>query len=255
MRGDYCSGADRVARNNVAAPGRSAGEPRCVPPGAARNEKPKRGHVDSPARPADGHRTSAPSLIRAMPRSGKGRAAPSGRSQHPIKGGRGRGAIAKASHNSSGSALGAAIAQARTKLQTTSGAAGGNLLLARLSESVHAEEETTVEQILGIVRECFAGVGSLALTELGDKVRMLANRRGLHGLHKQVKDKWGGWEAFVQANAAAHYSILHGVVHARPSPGELEVASLPAEMAVQSRTAEPATSRDVNALSLEGAAL
>ena len=32
-------------------------------------------------------------------------------------------------------------AQARTKLQTTAGAAGGDLLLARLSESVHAEEE------------------------------------------------------------------------------------------------------------------
>ena len=133
-----------------------------------------------------------------MPKNNKGRGAPP-----PKKGpARGRGgAIHKASHNSSSGALGAAIAAARSQLQQGSG--GGSLHLARLSQSEKQEEETTVETILALVRECVNDAdGGLALSALGDGVRALGNRRGHFGIHKTVKDKWGHWEQFLRQHAS-----------------------------------------------------
>ena len=177
-----------------------------------------------------------------------------GRDSHHSRGRGGvrSGGIVKNSHNSSSEALGRAIAAART----AHGGAGasGSLHLAFLSENACEEEETTVEQLLDLVRECAVDAGSagMALTALGDRVRNLAVRRGLHSLHKQVKDKWGGLEAFIRAHAARELIVAAGVVRACPPPPAA------GEMAVEphARTAEAApTSGDVNALSLDAAAL
>ena len=155
--------------------------------------------------------------------------------------------IAKASHNSSSSALGAAIAAARTKHSTTA-AASSNLHLAALAEDAVAEEETTADQILELVRECIRNSDgdSVPLGTLGDKVRALAVRRGHHGIHKQVKEKFGGWEAFLRSYAS-EFTLHAGIVRV--------VEPTTSEMEAELRTAEPASSVDVNALSFDGAAL
>ena len=155
--------------------------------------------------------------------------------------------IAKASHNSSSSALGAAIAAARTK-HSAAAAASSNLHLAALAEDAVAEEETTADQILELVRECIRNSDgdSVPLGTLGDKVRALAVRRGHHGIHKQVKEKFGGWEAFLRSYAS-EFTLQAGIVRV--------VEPTTSEMEAELRTAEPASSADVNALSFDGAAL
>jgi len=187
-------------------------------------------------------------MVRSGGKSGRGHNAAS--SGGPS---RGRG-IAKSSHNSSCSALGAAIAAARAKhtprVNAKCAVATGSLHLAALSETAQCEELATAEQIIELVRECIDGAESIALTTLGDRVRSLAMRRGLPGLHKQVKERWGGWETFVRTHASEEFSLAHGVVRARPGGGvaaamDAQVESLRAVV----------SSRDVNALSMDAAAL
>lgn len=167
-------------------------------------------------------------------------------------GGRGVGrGVVKASHNSTSEALQRAIAE--TRKQQSAASSSVSLHLAQLSETACEEEETTAEQILDLVRSCFADSPStgIPLTALGDRVRALASRTsGMAGLHKQVKDKWGGWDTFLRATAVAEFSVVAGVVHMREQRMEDEPAPAP-----PMRSLEPATRGDVNALSLESAAL
>jgi hypothetical protein len=167
----------------------------------------------------------------------------------PSRGGRG---IAKASHASSSSALGAAIAAARTERAAAKAASTANLHLAVLSETAHDEEDAAVDNILELVRECLGESDSMALTALGDTFRTLAMRRALPGLHKQVKDKFGGWEAFFRRHAAGELSVVQGMVRLQHSADGMADASI--SEAAPSNI--PTTSRDeINALSLDGAAL
>ena len=161
--------------------------------------------------------------------------------------------IAKASHNSTSVALGKAIAEARRQQQSTASGSGGGLLLAQLSETACDAEETSVEQILDIVRECIGdSASSMALTALGDQVRARTSRMSeMAGLHKQVRDKWGGWESFLKAHAANEYVVVKGVVHAREQATTMTVE----EEAAPARSLEPVARRDVNELSLDAAAL
>ena len=189
----------------------------------------------------------------AKGKQGKQRSAPV-----PHNHGRGRGGIVKNSHNSSSGALASAIAAARRGLGSSapaSSSSGSNLHLAHLSESAHAEEEATTEQILDFVRETAPSWQGqkLTLSELGDKVRPLAVRRGFHTALKQVRDKFGGWEVFLRTHAAGEFSVVQGMVQ------QIATDSTPMDEAAAAtataRLAEPATSRDVNALSLDGTTL
>lgn len=133
----------------------------------------------------------------------KGRTAPA-----PTGRGVGGRGIAKASHNSSSSALGAAIAAARKS------SAPASLHLQRLADDAIEDDDSVVERLLDLVRETFADgeSDSIPLTTLGDKVRTLAVRRALHGDIRQVKEKFGGWEAFLRAQSAGEFSVVAGNV-------------------------------------------
>ena len=91
----------------------------------------------------------------------------------------------------------------------------------------------------------------MTLSELGDKVRPLAVRRGFHTALKQVRDKFGGWEVFLRTHAAGEFSVVQGMVQ------QIATDSTPMDEAATAtaRLAEPATSRDVNALTLDGTTL
>ena len=73
---------------------------------------------------------------------------------------------------------------------------------------------------------------------------------------KQVKDKHGGWEAFLRAHAPDEYSVVAGMVRQREQPaagtmGDVEVMSVQQ----QPRAAEDTSRGTINALSLDAAAL
>ena len=100
--------------------------------------------------------------------------------------------------------------------------------LALMSETAVEDEEATTEQLLELVREAFSSCegDAVPLTTLGDKVRGLAVRRTLHNTHKQIKDKFGGWEAFLRLHAALEFSVVSGVVRTRRCDGAQTVVVL-----------------------------
>ena len=188
----------------------------------------------------------------------------------PVRGNnasRGNQGIAKPS--AAKSALAASIAAARKQkpvTASTSSAAGTaalNFHLQVLNDEGIESDESLVETLRDLVSEvvCNAPGGRIKLPELGGSVRALANKRCLQAslgvdVNKQVTSRFGGWEAFVQRHAPMEFVVLDGKLCKRVS---LPVTA-PEEFSIRSGSAAPvsfapASSRDVNALTLDKVAL
>jgi hypothetical protein len=132
--------------------------------------------------------------------------------------------------------------------------------MAMLSQqmAVPAQDDSSVidERLVGLLHECLADAGGMApLTTLGSALRDKSTRLSLAEgtartaqLHKAIKDRWGGLEAFVRARSGEFVLGLDCNVQAR-DVSTLELASPGPEQLPAGRNV--VASDDVNALTLD----